>query len=277
MARQEEPEEHANTERWAVSYLDMITVMMCLFIVLFAMSSVDQVKYEQLAQSLAAGIPGSGGGQDTIVDGGAGILDNSGVQPEGKQSTGNELLLELISADSPQMQAARAEYATLDELESQIRAGLVGSQSEKDVTLTIDDRGLVIGLVSTDVFFEAESSKLTDQAHEAINVISPVLASVENAIAVEGHANTLPTTRYASNWELSSERATTVLRSVVAAGGIDPGRMRAVGMGDAHPVQDPNVDPIIANRRVDIIVVSAAPEEVRNLLPQVESQQNSPA
>lgn len=271
MARQEEPEEHSNAERWAVSYLDMITVMMCLFIVLFAISSVDQVKYEQLAQSLAAGIPGSGGGAQSLTDGGAGILDNTGTQPEGAEAPGAASILDAAS-ESLEMQAARAEYGELHDLEQQMRAGLAGTQSEQDVTFKIDSRGLVIGLVSTDVFFEADSSRLTERAHDAIGAIAPVLAGVENAVAVEGHANTLPTTRFASNWELSSERATTVLRSVVDAGGVDPGRMRAVGMGDAHPVQDENVDPIIANRRVDIIVMSDAPEQVRDLIPEVQEQ-----
>lgn len=272
--RRKQEEEHVNHERWAISYLDMVTVMMCLFIVLYAISSVDQVKYEKLAGSLSEGF-GTASAEVSVLDGGVGLQETTGTKPDGVESPEDPFsVLKEQGISAGELEAARAEVADLREVENRIRQQLVGSESENDVTFTLDERGLVIGLVSTDVFFEAESSRLTGRADAAIDAIAPALGEVGNQIAVEGHANTLPTTRYASNWELSSERATTVLRAVVGTGGLEPGRLRAIGMGDAHPVvedaADPlAADPLVANRRVDIVVMSGAPENVRELIPQI--------
>ena len=281
--KKHEEAEHENTERWAVSYLDMVTVMMCLFIVLYAMSSVDQVKYNQLASSLAQSFGDGGGGSSQVLDGGDGILtkdvpvtqaaDEAGGNQDG--NVGDMLVPEQM--ETVEMRAARQEVSDLSSVQEQIESALIGTDNAGNVSFKSDERGLLIGLVSTDVFFQAESSRLTEHANETLAVIAPVLGNATYNLAVEGHANTLPTTRYASNWELSSERATTVLRQIQSAGPVDPGRLRAVGMGDAHPVQDPGVDPIIANRRVDIIVMSAAPEDVRNLIPDVVAEGSAAA
>lgn len=281
--RKKVEEEHENHERWAVSYLDMITVMMCLFIVLYAISSVDQVKYEQLASSLSQSFGDGGGGASKVLDGGDGILTKDVAKPQAADEAGGNRdgnvgdMLVPEQMESTELRAARQEVQDLSSVQEQIESALIGTDNAGNVSFKIDERGLIIGLVSTDVFFEAESSRLTGHARDTLAVIAPVLSAATYNLAVEGHANTLPTTRYASNWELSSERATTVLRQVVDAGPVDPGRLRAVGMGDAHPVEDPNVDPIVANRRVDIVVMSAAPEDVRNLIPQVMAEGSAAA
>jgi chemotaxis protein MotB len=106
-----------------------------------------------------------------------------------------------------------------------------------------------------------------------IDSVSPVLAAASEQISVEGHANTVPSRRFPTNWELSSARATQVLRRMVDVGGIPGARIAAVGFGDTRPLDEPGVDPLESNRRVDVVVLSGVPEEIRQLLPTVAAAQ----
>ena len=96
-----------------------------------------------------------------------------------------------------------------------------------------------------------------------------MLAAATEQVSVEGHANTVPSVRYPTNWELSSARATEVLRRMVDWGGIPGNRIAAVGFGDQRPLNEPGIDPLESNRRVDVVVLSGVPEEIRQLLPTV--------
>lgn len=143
----------------------------------------------------------------------------------------------------------------------------MGSQ----VRYTIDERGLVIGLVANDVFFDAGSAVLQPAADAVLDAASPVLVAISDRITVEGHANVLPTSgRYATNWELSSDRATQVLRHLVEVDGLPGARISATGFGDTRPL-DPGSSPeaLATNRRVDLVVHSPQPETVRGLIPAV--------
>ena len=103
-----------------------------------------------------------------------------------------------------------------------------------------------------------------------LDVTGPVLANLTDQISVEGHANVLPTKRYPTNWELSSDRATQVLRRLAEQGHVEPTRIAAVGFGDARPLVDTGgLDALDANRRVDLVVLSGVPDEVRVLLPSI--------
>jgi len=279
-------EEHVNHERWLVSYSDMITVLMALFIVLFAISQVDQEKYIALSRSLAAGF-GDGRPEvsSTVLDGGSGVLD--GLTPQEKDATAGGTA-GLVDADkglgeqgrtpAPQpsvdpalVAAAREEAVHLEQIREAIRAGLAPDGLDRVVTFRIDERGLVLGLVADDVFFAPASAELTDTARRVLDVAGPTLVGLAEQIAVEGHANVLPVSgRYATNWELSADRATQVLRHLVERDGLPPGRVSAVGYGDARPVAAGMDDAsLAANRRVDLVVLSDAPERVRELIPTV--------
>lgn len=285
--RHVEHEEHVNHERWLVSYADMITVLMALFIVLFAISQVDQEKYVQLRESLAAGF---GDGQvavaSSVLEGNDGVLD--GLTPQDQQAdsagglvTGDEGLGEqaaqpTAAAEPPAMDpallaAAQAEAAHLAQVRDAIRAGLAAQGLEQVVQFRIDERGLILGLVADDVFFAPARAELTVTAQRVLDVAGPTLVGLVEQVAVEGHANVLPVGgRYPTNWELSSDRATQVVRHLVEFDGMPPQRISAVGYGDARPVA-PGMDDasLAANRRVDLVVLSGAPERVRELIPLV--------
>ncbi|GAA4628808.1 flagellar motor protein MotB [Cellulomonas oligotrophica] len=281
-------EEHENHERWLVSYADMITVLMALFIVLFAISQVDQQKYVELKQSLAAGF-GDASQSVAVLDGNPDVLDAVSALTEQEASGSSDL----VSADEglgqqgtnvidPQPQpttdaeealvaAARAEAGHLEEIRDEIRTQLQSQGLDAFVKFRIDERGLVMGLIANDVFFAPARAELTPTAHQVLDAAAPTLVGLQEQIAIEGHANVLPAgSRYATNWELSADRATQVLRHLVERDGMPGRRISAIGYGDARPIAQGLDDAsLAANRRVDLVVLSGAPETVRELLTSV--------
>lgn len=282
-------EEHVNHERWLVSYSDMITVLMALFIVLFAISQVDQEKYIALRESLASGF-GEGAHSASVLDGSMGTMDGVSRAPEEPAAEGTD---GMVTADlglglegsepgpAPQVgtgaedidpelfAAAKAEAAHLQDLQAQLEWRLNKAGLAENVRFRIDERGLVMGLVADDVFFAPARAELTPTAQTVLAVASRVISAIDEQISVEGHANNLPVSgRYATNWELSSDRATQVLRYLVEAGHVGADRVRAVGYGDARPLESSrSARALAANRRVDLVILSSAPETVRALVP----------
>jgi len=262
-------EEEENAERWTVSYMDMVTVMMCLFIVLFAISQVDSAKFQELRQSLASGF-GEASPAVTVVDGSTGVLDGGNTHPvDIAPIDGAEDLKTLQSGRDLQV-AAEQEVESLTELQEQIRSDLSAAGLEGEVRFSITERGLVIGLVSQHTFFSPASAAMPETTLQVVDTVAASLAGIGNSILLEGHANHLPRTEpYATNWELSADRATKVLRRMVEHTGIAPDRVRAIGYGDAYPAVTEGPDALDLNRRVDIVVMSEQPETVRQLMPSV--------
>lgn len=278
-------EEHVNHERWLVSYSDMITVLMALFIVLFAISQVDQEKYIALRESLSAGFADMG--SPSVLDGTTGTLDGESVAQAnpapgtagmvdadlglGEQGADPQVAQSQAQVDAATMAAAQAEASHLEQIRDQIATLLAQSGLDGAVRFRIDDRGLVMGLVADDVFFAPESADLTDTARQVLDVAAPTMRAISEEISVEGHANTLPVSgRYATNWELSADRATQVLRHLVERAGMPANRIRSVGYGDTRPlVAGSDEAAMTANRRVDLVILSSAPDTVRALIPSI--------
>ncbi|AEE44825.1 OmpA/MotB family protein [Cellulomonas fimi] len=281
-------EEHVNHERWLVSYSDMITVLMALFIVLFAISQVDQEKYIALRDSLAAGFMDTTT-SPSVLDGTDGTLDGKSTQSENTPADGTAGMVSAddglgqqaavppvpatpttdASVDPATLAAAQAEAAHLTELRDRIAQALAANGLDQAVRMRIDERGLVLGLVADDVFFAPARAELTDTARRVLDVASPLIVGIGENVSVEGHANVIPVSgRYPTNWELSADRATQVLRHLVEVDGMPGPRIMAVGFGDTRPlVAGDSPEALAANRRVDLVILSAAPEQVRALLP----------
>ena len=275
-------EEHENHERWAVSYADMMTVLMALFLVLFAMSSVDSAKYEQLRDSLAAGFG------NHVLDSGGSILADAGNTPnpvevvtssDGDTSAPVDpgALPQDVAGDAatanagPDVEtAARQEAARLEAIRDEIAAALAAQGLADRVDMTITKRGLKVTLVADEVFFESASATIRPVGQAVVDTVAPVLSVLTEDVAVEGHANHLALNSraaYPTNWELSAARATAVLRRLIG-GGVAGERLTAVGMGDTHPLYpESDARAIEGNRRVDVIVLSDQPNDVRELVP----------
>jgi chemotaxis protein MotB len=278
----EEHEEHENHERWLVSYADMITVLMALFIVLFAMSTIDDVKFWELRASLAE----SFGHELAAVQNGKSPTPGDSA-PEGPLASGpivpgstdikNKIEQAVKVARSQeamaQAQATRAqverEIAALEEIRKAIARALRGTEAAKSVRFRYDERGLVVSVITDSVMFASDRADLTATGREILHALGPVLRSAPNDLLVEGHTNTVPVAPkfYPSEWELSSARASTVVRVLVADEDIDAKRLSATGWADQRPlIKGTSAEANRVNRRVEVVVASTLPPENRTLL-----------
>jgi chemotaxis protein MotB len=282
--KKHEEEEHENHERWLVSYADMVTLLMCLFIVLFAMSQVDKAKFAALASGLSESF-------------GAPISVMAGTTPEGAVLEGLPGAVDIASAipPDPSVQDARVDAAAAaaaaerakrvaaeaasayDELAAardKLEAALAEAGYAGAARYEIDERGLVVHIVADAVLFDAEQAVLRPEGRQILDAVAPTLIDLPNVLRVEGHANHLPVTPggpWPSNWELSGYRASTVLR-YLAADSVPESRMSATGYSSTRPlvpISDPNA--LSINRRVDIVVLSNASAEANALLPGIEA------
>ncbi len=285
--KHEEHEEHENHERWLVSYADMMTLLMVLFVVMFAMSTVEQKKFNALKSGLAAGF-----GQSTsILDGSSSILDQPGtssmapINPKAIQDNPSvQQAADAAVAEARMLEnqrayaAAAAEADRLGALEKKVHQALSKQGLADDVRTELDGRGLTLSLVSKHIVFEANLATLTPRGHQILETLSPVLHGLENHLLVEGHTNQAPGRPefYASDWDLSSARAITVLRWLDEREGIPEERLAAVGYGHVRPLVDPSKPGSQEiNKRVDIVVLSTLPEENEQLLDQVALDRES--
>ncbi|MDR1538721.1 MAG: OmpA family protein [Clostridiales bacterium] len=248
----EEPEPPENHERWLISYADFITLLMVFFVVLYSMSKVDAGKYEELSQSL-----------NSALSGGAGILDGN----PGDISPGNSGILKKPTptpSESSGSEKDAAESQDMEKIEGQLKTYFDREGFSGSVSMNIDERGLVVSLNDT-VLFDLGSSSIKPEARNELIQIGEALNAVDNYIRVEGHTDNLPisTGRYASNWELSAERATNVVRLLIDAAGVSPQKLSAVGYAEYKPVSDNSTSEGRAkNRRVDIILLSSRYNEL---------------
>ena len=246
--RRDHDEEHENAERWLLTYADMITLLMVLFIVLFSIGQVDLKKFSELRSGLAESF---GTSAASPIGTGAGVLDGGKTPIDGRDA--------IAKLDAQQV-AAAAQKAQLDQTAKEIELALAGKGLGDKVTFRLEDRGLVLQIVSDDVLFDLGKADLRPEGKDVLDGLVPALHEVENQLAVEGHTDDQPVLGgpFASNWELSTARATTVLRYLVEQRGIAATRIAAAGYADTHPIAANDTPQDEArNRRVEIVVLAA--------------------
>ncbi|MFI7585879.1 flagellar motor protein MotB [Spongisporangium articulatum] len=270
-AIEEEHEEHENHERWLVSYADMMTLLMVLFIVMFAISQVDTRKFAALKTGLSAGF----GAPVALLAGGDTMLDSGGaVAPDSINLAGNagndrsksftpnttaseEQVAKLAKA-TEQAQVKR-EVENLQKAEQQLKEALQKAGMSKKAEFRFNERGLVVTVATDNVLFPSGSADLQPQGQAVLNVLAPTLKKLPNNLSIEGHtdSNPISTERFPSNWELSGDRASGVLRYLHAQDGIPYSRMSATGYADTEPrVKGTSAADDDKNRRVEIIVLA---------------------
>jgi len=282
----EEAEEHPD-ERWMASYMDMVTVLMCMFIVLYAMSTVDQNKFAQLANSLATGFGAVNVGSIDTAKGVVVPADLIDKDAEGftksavKADAATRAVTDAVTAAAAAVNAklAQTEADDLSALAAQINANLAQAGVVELVDFKVDERGLTLGLVGSETFFAPDSDQLSVAAVRVLDAMAPVFAASARQVSVEGHADKHgQSVNFATDWELSSGRATQVLRHLVEHGGVGPGLIAAVGYGSARPASSgSSLSEMAMNRRVDIILLSNQPDTVRALIPAAVQDGPEPA
>ncbi|KUL25970.1 flagellar motor protein MotB [Actinoplanes awajinensis] len=284
----EEHEEHVNHERWLVSYADMLTLLFVLFVVLFSMSDINTKKFAQLAQGLSAGFGSksaafsgnyapldgaSNNAQIVQIDPGSNPGDGSSGT-EGLSKKQQEAVDRAVKAEDRAKASANAEKAAkeaedMKAIENKISDALAAAKLLGNVKFTIDQRGLIITVVTNEVVFAGDRADLRPTGEKILNAIAPTLAKLPNNIEVDGNTNQLKarTKYYPSGWELSAARASTTVRYFTGHG-IPKKRLSAVGFSDTKPLIDPK-DPrsITMNRRVDVVVLTMLSADQAALLP----------
>lgn len=276
--RRHQEEAHGSHERWLITYADMITLLMVLFIVLFAISQVDQKRFEMLRDGMAAGF----GHEPSPFEGDMTVMAEAGAQPLApvrprledtvRKTTQEEATTRQVEAEQDTWAQAKAEVARLEQLRRRITQALRAKGYLHDVAMEIDGRGLRISLVSRHIVFRADLADLSPRGAEVLDVLAPVLRTLPNQIDIAGHTNQVRVKPkyYPTDWELSAARAVTVLRYLHENRQVPAQNMSAVAYGHERPLVDPDKPGSQAlNKRVDIVVLSTASDDVRRLFSDV--------
>ena len=273
--------EHENDERWLLTYADMITLLMALFMVLFSISSVNISKYQTLQQSLKAAFSGS------ILPGGRSIMQSGSqsttahtpataeipslvplnpvaaakANPSIASSKANQSSASLnskqLEAALNSMSAALREQASLASLKQKLDAYAKAHGLNNEVQTVIDRRGLVVRVLTDQLLFVSGQATLQPEGFPLLNEVAQLLnVDKSHPITVEGHTDNVPisSSQYPSNWELSTDRATTVVRYLITKG-VNRERLGAVGYADLHPLaSNATAAGRAKNRRVEIVL-----------------------
>jgi chemotaxis protein MotB len=282
--RRELHEEHENHERWLVTYADMVTLLMVLFIVMFAMSVVDEKKFNALKSGLAAGF-----GQSTsVLSGSESILEQPGVSSV-EPLTQDTSLVDAVRIQSDAAttgagagqanQQSTREADRLVRLLHRLQHALATAGLKGDIQPGYDDRGLVLSLTSRHIVFQPNLAELSPRGARVLDAIAPVLKSSGNPMRIDGHTNQVPVKPkyFASDWDLSAARAVTVLRHLSEVGGIPGSRLSAEAFGHEKPLIDPSKPGSQrVNKRVDIVVVADLSPAARQVLAAAFPHQHDP-
>jgi chemotaxis protein MotB len=249
-------------ERWLLTYADMITLLLALFVILFAISTINGKKF--IAFKLGVTSTFSNKAVST-PSGGAGLLpkENSLLTNQGRTAT------TLISPpqEAPPNPATAASStastssATLAQIANEITKALRAAGLSQYASTTLDTRGVVVQMLADKTYFATDSATLGAIGDQVVDTIAGVLRTVPNDVEVQGYTNNLQVTGgpYSSNWELSAVRAVNVVRRLSTTDRITANRLSATGFGTTHPVV-PNTTPAnkAENRRVDVVVLTAS-------------------
>ena len=250
---------HGNTERWLLTYADLITLLMVFFVVMFAMSRADSVKLSRLAASLqrAFNVGVLEGTVPTATDGELGAEDASAVV----EAVG---LPQEARTDFEQIRQALAEALTAlrQHREAQGAEGL-GALNGQNIQVGLSREGIVVSF-SGSLLFDSGRAEIKPQAAGLLATLGEELAKRPNPVRVEGHTDNVPidSPRYPTNWELSVARAVAVARYLTEQLGVGPQRVSAAGYGEYRPVASNETrEGRARNRRVDIVILApgAAP------------------
>ena len=248
MARRKREEEHDNHERWLVSYADFITLLFAFFVVMYALSSVNEGKYRILSDSMASAFRNvqvnTAAPVSVVVPPPVVLLQKP--NPVAKAQEINKVKqrdkMRNVAKDILEVMAPLIEQGKVRVLET-----------SRGVTIEINDS----------ILFSPGQALLQPALAKAMRGIAEVLVPTDFPVTIEGHTDNVPikTAQFPSNWELSAVRATTVLR-LFADAGVTADRLTAIGYADTRPVE-PNVlaDGRARNRRVTILIDSAVPEK----------------
>ena len=228
----EEPE---STERWLLTYADLITLLLGLFVILYAMSKIDQGKYQEVAIALSQTFGGK-----TILSGQGGITPMPASSSQDGTDNNDQ-----ASSGSEQNELSEQIKKTLEQYIQSSKVSVIGSSE-----------GLTIHLLET-LLFETGSDQIKPEARKVLDKLSNLIINLPNNIKVEGHTDNVPisTLQFPSNWHLSIARSLKTAYYMIQKG-VNPQKISIVGNSEYKPL-NPNDTPEkrAKNRRVDIVIM----------------------
>jgi chemotaxis protein MotB len=258
MTRKKIEESGENHERWLISYADFITLLFAFFVVMYAISVVNEGKYKVFSDSLGVAFGGTG----------AAVRTNYEIQPTTS--------IQSIAARR-RAEALRREKERLTTLARDLSSTLAPLVKEGKVRVTQNSRGVTVE-INASVLFDPGEAKLTEESQEALRALAVTLKNDSHAVQVEGHTDTTPihNALFQSNWELSATRASSVVRLFIDSG-VDPARLSAVGhAANIAVASNDTPEGKARNRRVAVLILSAMPDPTTEVIPHEVSSQGGP-
>ena len=235
-AASKEAMESAGMMRWLLTYADMITLLLALFIILFAISTISKVKLQRLA---------------TAISGGFNNVDSNNTPPNGG-TTG--------------AQSGRGGEANMAAVKARLDRYIQTNRLQSKVQTRQGRNGLIITLLSDRTYYDSGSADLRPETKQLLDEIATQIRNVRNDVRVEGNTDDVPiaTSQYPTNWELSAARATGVTRYLVEHDGISPTRLSFAGYGQFRPkLANDSEAHRTQNRRVDVVILNGATAPVK--------------
>ena len=275
--RDRRPADDGGADRWLGTYGDMVTLLMAFFVMLYAISQVDDVKFAELVSGLD--VFGNTTNLEGAVEGGPALLNEGGSQNAiGPGELLNEVMRDAVAPNRQEDNAAagkateeptertseqaarQEERASREEVERvarQLEAALDRARLPRRVAdVRGDPRGVVISVSSDDLHFALGSTEISRFGRRIIGAIASVIRRYDAPVVVEGHTDNLPVRRAGySNWNLSTDRAVAVVNRLQRVHDIDPRRISATGYGEHQPLElNTSASKRARNRRVDVLL-----------------------
>jgi chemotaxis protein MotB len=269
MRRRKHHEEHMNHEGWAIPYGDLVTLLLAFFVVMYAMSTINEGKYRILADALNAEFRGAPRAAEPIqvgekvrgesVDGAlerkSTLEGATGQAPAGEKSSEQESQAQPLPATTPAEDLA-GNAQELNQVADDVERAMANLIREKMVA--VRRHGLWIEVeIQTDILFPSGVAALSPLAVSVLSPLADAVKPFNNPIRVEGHTDNLPiaTKEFPSNWELSSARAASVVH-LFSQRGVAPTRLTVIGLGEYRPIKsNASAEGRAANRRVVLVIL----------------------
>jgi chemotaxis protein MotB len=241
---------HVNHERWLVSYADFVTLLFAFFVVLYSVAQVDKKKVVELAQAIQYAFGNS---------------DASSISPSAAALQLAPGVLKPELAASAQRPTPSDDNADMNDLRQELQQALAKEIAQGEVSIRKSSEGLVISLQEAG-FFESGSTQIQTKSQAVFGRLAGMLSERGYRVRIEGHTDNRPihNSQYSSNWELSTARASEVVRQLITEYQFPPDLLSAAGYAEYHPVASNETETgRAANRRVDVVVLGK-PVNVRH-------------
>jgi chemotaxis protein MotB len=244
MKRKKPDDEHENLERWLITYADLITLLLAFFIMMYTFSKQDAQRYQEVTEYLRAIFKGGSG---VMSAGGGAAASTTMINALPKHGGGSEVQREEVRK----------------QLEQEVKKLTENTEHKNKISVFQDERGIVLRIMDR-AFFDEGKADLKDSAKKALQKIAPIIANSNSEIRIEGHTDDVPihTSEFRSNWELSTRRATEVVRHLIEKYDYPSQEISASGYAEYRPIAGNDTAANRAlNRRIEIILVKASKPE----------------